>query len=103
MPGSGWIQATGADGKPLDFDQYISLDLNDADWTARTEEGVVWYYYNKAITMGEATEKLFSEVRFSKDMPNAYQEARVVIDVTAQAVQSKNNTDSALTATGWAE
>ena len=36
-------------------------------------------------------------------MGNEYMNARLTIKVNAQAVQSRNNTDSALTAAGWPE
>ena len=34
-------------------------------------------------------------------MGNEYQNAEATVDVTAQAVQTANNGDSALTAKGW--
>ena len=79
--------------------EYISLDINTADWTEK--DG--YYYYTKALKPGEATPALFNTVTFSPDMGNDYQECTVKVDVKAQAVQAKNNTDSALTAGGCAE
>lgn len=77
--------------------KYITLDLNTDDWTE--QDG--YYYYNRVLKSGEKTEPLFTQVSFSKNMGNEYMNARLTIDVNAQAVQSKNNTDSALTAAGW--
>lgn len=77
----------------------ITLDLNATDWT---EQGG-YYYYNRALKPGEKTEPLFTMVRFDKEMGNEYMNARLTIKVNAQAVQSRNNTDSALTAAGWPE
>lgn len=85
------------DGKELDFDQYISMDLNDEDWTYQNG----YYYYNRALKPGEKTVPLFTKVSFADKMDNHYQNARVEIDVTAQAVQSANNGSDPLKAAGW--
>ena len=77
--------------------EHISLDINTADWTKQGD----YYYYKKALKPGQATEPLFTTVSFDAKMGNEYMNARVRIDVDAQAVQSKNNTDSPLTAAGW--
>ena len=79
--------------------EYISLDINTADWTEK--DG--FYYYNTALKPGEKTAPLFTQVSFDPDMPNDYQNCKVKVNVKAQAVQSRNNGDSALTASGWAE
>ena len=81
----------------LPFDDHISLNINKTDWTEK--DG--YYYYNRVLKPGEATEPLFTTVSFDAKMGNEYMNARVRIDVDAQAVQSKNNTDSPLTAAGW--
>lgn len=85
------------DGKELDFDKYISMDLNDEDWTYQNG----YYYYNRALKPGEKTVPLFTKVSFADKMDNHYQNARVEIDVTAQAVQSANNGSDPLKAAGW--
>ena len=77
--------------------EHISLDINTADWTKQGD----YYYYKKALKLGQATNPLFTTVSFDAKMGNEYMNARVRIDVDAQAVQSKNNTDSPLTAAGW--
>lgn len=87
---------TGKDGA-LDFDRYISLDLNEDDWTYH--DG--YYYYNRALKPGEQTEPLFTKVSFANKMDNTYLSARVEIDVNAQAVQSANNGSDPLKAAGW--
>lgn len=91
---------TDKDGRTdtLNFDQ-ITIDLNTTDWTEK--DG--YYYYNKALKPGEKSVPLFTKVSFSEDLPNAYMEAKVEIDVAMQAVQAKNNGDSPFTATGWPE
>ena len=81
----------------------ITLDLNEEDWTKQGD----YYYYNRALLgMGEdgtidKTEPLLRKVIFQRKLSNRYQNATVEILVDAQAVQSRNNTDSALTAAGW--
>ena len=87
--------AEGVDAE-LNFDQ-ITLDINTTDWTE--QDGI--YYYNKMLASGESTTPLFTNVHFGEGLGNEYKKARVVITVTAQAVQVKNNGDSALTAAGW--
>ena len=78
-------------------DAYITLDYDTENWTEK--DG--YYYYNGVVSPEGKTEPLFEKVTFSKDMGNAYQNARVEILVEAEAVQSKNNADSALDAAGW--
>lgn len=87
-----------ADGTAGDA-SLISLDINTEDWTLK--DG--YYYYNEALAPGEETAPLFTEVSISGDMDNDYQNCRISVDVSAQAVQSANNGDSALTAKGWPE
>ncbi|MGN0971073.1 MAG: TasA family protein [Aristaeellaceae bacterium] len=81
----------------LNFD-HITLDINTTDWTLR--DG--YYYYNRALQPGETSNPLFTTVTFAPEMGNEYMNARVEINVRAQAVQSRNNGDSPLTAVGWA-
>ena len=80
----------------LSFDK-ITIDINTTDWTEK--EG--YYYYNKALKPGEKSVPLFTKVSFADDLTNEYMKAKVEIDVTLQAVQAKNNGNSAQTATGW--
>ncbi len=80
----------------LNFD-HITLDINTTDWTE--QDGI--YSYNKPLASGEHTAPLFTNVHFGGVLGNEYRKARVVINVTAQAVQVKHNGDSALTAAGW--
>lgn len=77
-------------------DSVLSLDYNltpsdesDKAYWVQGEGG--WFYYSVPLNPGEGTEKLFQNVTFDTTMGNAYQGATVTVDVTAQAVQSKNN------------
>lgn len=96
---------TGSDGKAL------PLEIGGADsvipvitftpgesWTLG-EDG--YYYYNAVVASGKSTETLFEEVYFAAQMGNEYQNCTANLVVTAQAVQTANNGDSALTAAGW--
>ena len=80
--------------------EHITLDINDKDWTLG-EDG--YYYYNRALKAGEATEPLFTTVTFAPEMGNDYMNAHVEITVRAQAVQSRNNGDGPMEAAGWAD
>ena len=75
----------------------VKLDINDTDWTY--QDG--YYYYNKPLAPGATTEPLFTTVSFDEQMGNEYQNARATIDITAIAVQSANNGETVLEATGW--
>lgn len=96
---------TGSDGEAL------PLEIGGADsvipvitftpgesWTLG-EDG--YYYYNAAVASGKSTETLFEEVYFAAQMGNEYQNCTANLVVTAQAVQTANNGNSALTAAGW--
>lgn len=70
-----------------DGNQYISLNYDTDNWV-QGEDG--WWYYEGVVSEGKRV-ALFSEVMFSPDMPNEYQDCKVEVEVFAQAVQAKNN------------
>ena len=78
----------------------VELDLIEKYWE-RGEDG--FYYYREPVAPDEETEPLFTTVTFSTEMGIEYQNVKVKIDLDAQAVQSRNNGESALEATGWPE
>ena len=79
-------------------DQIITIDTDTANWTYK--DG--WWYCNKALTTGEESNPLFTQVVFSgPEMGNTYQNCTVMIDVTAQAVQKVHNGDTVMDAAGW--
>ena len=94
-----FLPAQGEELPQLDTD-LVELDLNEKYWE-RGEDG--FYYYREPVAPDEETEPLFTKVTFSTDMGNEYQNVQVIIDLEAQAVQSRNNGDSATKATGWPE
>lgn len=81
----------------LVFDEYISLDIDTENWTEK--DG--YYYYNHALKPGETAEDLFTTVFFAPEMGNEYMNADMEINVTAEAVQSRNNGERVLDAVGW--
>ena len=93
-----FVPAQGDELPKLDTD-LVELDLGE-DWKL-DEDG--FYYYKESVKPGEETEPLFTTVTFSTEMGNEYQNVKVIIDLDAQAVQSRNNGESALEATGWPE
>lgn len=100
--GSAWVcvqmfvDVYAENGKQLPTEP-VKLDINDTDWTY--QDG--YYYYNKPLAPGATTEPLFTTVSFDEQMGNEYQNAKAKIDITAIAVQSANNGETVLEATGW--
>lgn len=100
--GSAWVcvemfvDVYAENGKQLPTEP-VKLDINDTDWTY--QDG--YYYYNKPLAPGATTEPLFTTVSFDEQMGNEYQNAKAMIDITAIAVQSANNGETVLEATGW--
>ena len=86
--------------KPELNTKLVRLDINEKYWEPGNDG---FYYYKKPVAPGEKTEPLFTTVTFSTKMGNEYQNVKVIIDLDAQAVQSRNNGESALEATGWPE
>ena len=86
--------------KPELNTKLVRLDINEKYWELGNDG---FYYYKKPVAPGEETKPLFTTVTFSTEMGNEYQNVKVKIDLDAQAVQSRNNGESALEATGWPE
>lgn len=78
----------------------VELNINEKYWKLGNDG---FYYYKEPVAPGEKTEPLFTTVTFSTEMGNEYQNVKVKIDLDAQAVQSRNNGESATAATGWPE
>ena len=93
------VGITKADGTAGDPALIEIVDYNTRDWTQK--DG--WWYYNKSAAPGAETEVLFTKVRFNTAMDNPYQNCKVSVDVSAQAVQTANNGASAPEAAGWPE
>ena len=79
-------------------DGLISINGTDAAWVYN-DDG--YYDYSKPLKAGEKTEWLMTGVDFAGGLDNSFQNVRVNVNVTAQAVQTANNGTSALDAAGW--
>lgn len=90
--------AHAAEGFEPDMELVIP-DINTEDWELGREDG--YLYYKHALKPGETTTPALRSVSFSRDMSNGYQESSFILEVQAEAVQVKNNGESALTAAGW--
>ena len=75
----------------------VDFVINDTYWIE--DDG--YYYYKEAISHGEITEPLFTEITFSGDMDNTYTNSTITFQIKAYAVQSNGNEPSALQAQGW--
>lgn len=75
----------------------VTLDLNTNAW--QEQDG--WLYYNRALSPGEVSEPVFTQVTFQKTMGNEYQNAAATVTLFASAVQTANNGASPLAAAGW--
>ncbi len=80
-----------------EVEELIGLDIDTKAWTY--QDG--YYYYNSELEPKASTAPVFTKVSISKDMDNAFKNARIKVDVAAEAVQVANNGESAVTAAGW--
>ncbi len=76
-----------ADGTEPETNKYVTLNYNEDNWVEGADG---WWYYQGTVEANDRV-ALFTEVAFNPKMPNTYQDCEVVIKVTAQAVQVKNN------------
>lgn len=92
-----------AEGKAMDVTaaelaEVVLISPDRVNWTEK--DG--WYYYNTALATAGSTEPLFTEVTFSgTKMDNRYQGCKLMIQITAQAVQQAHNGATVAEATGW--
>lgn len=76
-----------ADGTILaaGFGGVITADMNDTVWT---EGGDGYYYYLDVLEAGKETPLLFSEVTLPQGLPEAYDGARLKIEVKCEAADT---------------
>lgn len=79
--------------------ELVALDMNTVDW----QEKDGWYYYCTPLEAGATAEPLFTTVSFSGNMSDFWQESRIEVNVSLQAVQTANNGAAVLEAAGWPE
>ena len=77
--------------------EVLKIEFDTKNW----EEKDGFYYYTKPVAPGEDTEALFETVKFDENMGNMYQNCKAYINVSAMAVQVKNNGKKATEANGW--
>lgn len=65
----------------------VSFGVKSGDWVEK--DG--FYYYKKPVATNASTPILFDEVQFAGQMGNEYEGCKVLMDVTAQGVQTANN------------
>lgn len=83
-----------------ELSKLVIIEPDAESWTLK--DG--WWYYTGSLGTDEQTEPLFAQVRFAgAEMGNEYQNCKVIVDVTAQAVQHVNNGETVLDAAGWPE
>lgn len=75
----------------------VTYDLNTQYWIE--EDG--YYFYKDILNPDESTQPLFTEVSFSQNMGNMYQQSKAIIKVDAQATQVANNGATVFEAAGW--
>ena len=83
--GEAWIRAS-VQVKPQSAQAIMQLN---PDMTWFYKDG--YYYYRSPVQPGETTKSLFSSVYFDKAMKNEYQDYRIRLIVTAEAVQTDHN------------
>ena len=77
----------------------ITLDYNTTDWTWSGSDG--YYYFNSPVNADASTAELFNNVAFATTLGNDYQNAELIINVEADAVQYANNGATVMEAQGW--
>lgn len=91
---------------PLSYnamEELLQMDIAEDFWKQKEDTDPWWYYY-RVVSEQDVTEPLFESVTFAgKEMDNVFQGCSIEIHVAAQAVQSDNNTASAMSADGWPE
>ena len=93
----------GVNSAELSAEDCFKLNVNQEDWVY--SDG--WYYYKKAVSAGEETSNVFSQVEIvGNKVDNSYIGKTLTLTVKADAVQSENNplkNGDVTTAAGWPE
>lgn len=91
-------------GEVVDYPtDVITITVNDTEWQRKSGDSS-WWYYSASLEAGETTAPLITAVVFDgPGMTDEYQNCTVEVIVTAQAVQTVHNGNTALEALGWPE
>jgi len=82
----------------LPAEDCLNITVDTVNWI---QDGG-YYYYKEALSPGHITPPLFTEVEIDgKNVDNEYLGKTLMLDVSAYAVQSKNNAGYVLDAIGW--
>ena len=79
-------------------EELVALEINTLDWELDTDG---FYRYKSVLKPGETTNPILRSVEFKSAMDNVYQNARISVDISAQAVQTANNGPTVKDAQGW--
>lgn len=90
--------AIAADGSKLST-ELITFKVDETKWLEK--DG--YFYYRQPVATGASTDILFDEVLFDGAMGNEYQDCKIEIIVSAEAVQYANNGTTVEEAAGWPE
>ena len=79
-------------------ENFSILDVG-TDWTY--QDG--YWYYNKALEPGQASQALFTGIIFSESINSEMSGEQLALKVNAEGTQTAHNGNSALEAQGWPE
>ena len=86
---------------PEETENLLHLQVNTDSWK-QMHGDEKWWYYHAPVEEDGVTEPFLTGVTFDgPGMTNAYQNSTIEIHVAGQAVQTANNSATALTAFGW--
>ena len=77
-----------------EYGELVVLNEIGSNW----RENDKMYYYEPVLYPGEKTTPFFTSVKFKEEIPDSFQDAKFILTVKAEATQTANNGDSALTA-----
>lgn len=84
-----WDISEGTKQVSLNPDYIVLQNVDTTNWEYK--DG--YYYYRTKLTGGNTTPFVFDGVKIAEDMDSAYSGLSVRVNVTAEAVQYRNNTD----------
>lgn len=95
------MDGTSSEGTEFSADDMVAYQVNEEDWVY--SDG--WYYYKHPLEPKETTQALMSQVVFvdMNSITQNYPGSRFDMKMDAQAVQSENNAQDVLSASGWPE